>query len=1222
MKITLLILCITYLGMCISAQAQPSFNCNKANSETEKTICNSQELSLQDKKLSALYETILKGLSKQEQQQLKSDQKSWLKLREQTCGAIENSEKCLADIYRDRQIILAAKRAFDSGSFNQQNKTLKIRRLTPTGEDVNAGSEIVFQFDQPVVPIGKMERDASEIPVTISPQVNCEWRWLNTSSLACRLKNSEKLKLATRYNVVMRPGIQTESGAKLSKTFKASFTTKRPRVTYTRFKHWLTPETPLIAVTFNQPVTKDSVESSLYFGPKKIKLHAFENNIHRTLPWRQAIDLSKNPEKTDDQLKILDGKEARRVWVVEPEVPLESDAEIQLIVKPGLISAHGPIKGEEDRVVVSFATYPDFKFLGVRCTPVNERRSIVIHVDTLTSYKENGSELKRCAPLKSIGLLFSSPVLNSTIKDHVTFSPLLSGDLKDFDPWENKNDWSRLSYSYRRGKTFVVWLPQNLKAFEKYFISSDLNALVDEFNRPLKSPIDIALFTDHREPRLVMNHYEAVLEKDIDSDVPLYVTNLNKIDIQYSKLTSKSAASAETKEIPVQPIEDIAYSIPLTARELLDDESGIFFGALFPDPPPPYWNKLESLVQVTPFQVHFKLGHFNSMAWVTKFSDGKPVKDARVSLLKGSYKNIPELIDLDVTNNTGNNGIAMLPGLEEIDPNLSLINTTGRHRTGYFLKVETDDDIAVMPLNWSFSVVDYSVYPSLRQKRGHTHSWGTTAQGVYKLGDTIQYKIYVRDQSNKHWVSPLKTGYQLKVIDPTGKTIHELKDVALNEFGAFDGEFIVPEQAAVGWYRFNLISPARAEINQPRYQYQPMQVLVSDFTPSPFKVSTDLNGEVFSSEEKVEVTSLARLHAGGPFTDAEIRVTASLTPKLFATKNPKVKGFKFGNANNQYKTTLLNIRETLNEKGEHATDFVLPSTNIQYGEISVESAVKDDRGKSVASSKKAEFSGRDYYVGLKNSKWLYQKGKKSKLEVAVVDKFDNLIEGVDVAIDIFHREYKVSRVKGPGNAYLTQNIMEWVKESSCSIKSLSDISTCEFTTQHPGYYQFVATIKDSKQRIHSSTLYGWSVGEGVVVWDQRNDSTLQIVAEQTEYKIGDTARFLVKNPYPGAEALITVERYGVLDSWTQTLKTSTPVIEIPVKPDYLPGFYLSVVAVSPRVDKPIGPNNVDLGKPAYRIGYIEARVSDPFKEIDFKISTDNDVYKPREKVKAKIKNCR
>ena len=74
------------------------------------------------------------------------------------------------------------------------------------------------------------------------------------------------------------------------------------------------------------------------------------------------------------------------------------------------------------------------------------------------------------------------------------------------------------------------------------------------------------------------------------------------------------------------------------------------------------------------------------------------------------------------------------------------------------------------------------------------------------------------------------------------------------------------------------------------------------------------------------------------------------------------------------------------------------------------------------------------------------------------------------------------------------------------------------------------------------------------------------------------------------------------------------IIEVPIEPDYLPGFFVSVTVMSPRVDKPIDQNGVDLGKPAFRMGYVQTNVIDPYKELLVDIQPDKAVYKPREQV--------
>ena len=91
--------------------------------------------------------------------------------------------------------------------------SLKIVRITPSGEDVPPGRQVVIQFNRPVVPIGRMDRESSEIPVTIEPALKCSWRWLNTSALACQLGENDALSAATSYQMTIEPGIKTEDGA-------------------------------------------------------------------------------------------------------------------------------------------------------------------------------------------------------------------------------------------------------------------------------------------------------------------------------------------------------------------------------------------------------------------------------------------------------------------------------------------------------------------------------------------------------------------------------------------------------------------------------------------------------------------------------------------------------------------------------------------------------------------------------------------------------------------------------------------------------------------------------------------------------------------------------------------------------------------------------------------------------------------------------------------------
>ncbi len=1081
---------------------------------------------------------------------------------------------------------------FDS-SDSALKKPLQISRITPDGKDVPAGRKIVFQFNQPVVPLGRMDRKQDEIPIVITPSCNCAWRWINTSALACQLGNKDQLKMSTKYQITVKPGIETRDGNTIKKIVNHTFITARAKVSYAWFKTWKSPGTPVIRVVFNQPVSKNSVENHIFIlsaiGKKRYTLKA-------------------EPD-TRKQKKQKTAK-AYNVWLVSPLGELPLDSSMELRIEPGLISVHGKKKGITRRVIVKFDTYPEFRFIGVK-SRTNNNSDVLIN-----NFKDYESK-EFIDPFNQVSLVFSAPVIKEEIKDNIEFAPDLAGNRKDYDPWENVYSYSRLNSPHKRGRQYAIFLPGNLKAWQEYHVVSKGKGPKDEFGRLLPESIDIKFFTDHRKPELRLIHNRSVLEKTIDSEVPVYVTNLENLNVNYRKLTSKGSQKNLNHKVDIPAAPDIAYAVPLGVRGMLDGKSGAVYGNI--SAVSTLGSKLsnhEFFGQVTPFQVHVKLGHFNCLVWITDLHSGKIVSDAEVTIYKDSLSSLSSLKKILGATSSDKNGLAILPGTKILDPELNTLEWCNQPFAckRLFVHIQKGDDIAVLPLSGHFSLdtsqsSNYTIYNDQKTKYGHIHSWGTTAQGVYRAGDTIQYKIYVRDQDNNSFISAPDNAYKLQIFDPKGKVVHKKDKIKLSEFGSFNGEFTTLKTGAVGFYNFQLSA------DYTKLTWQPMKVLVSDFTPSPFHVENKLNSDLFHQGEKVEATCSALLHSGGPYIDAPFRITARLQNRYFVPKHHEAKKFNFDTYQKNQTHKIFQKKGMLDDKGKHSSWFTLPDKGVLYGKLTVESSVQDDRGKYIASTVSADYVGRDRFVGLRNTKWIYQEDKPARIEFMVVDEKGYPVKGTDVSIQIKHEVTKASRVKGAGNAYLTQYTSKWVNIETKVYKAKKDPVSWTFTPADPGSYRIKASIKDTKGREHSTRIHAWVAGVGRVVWQQPQDNTLQIIPEQEAYNIGDKARYLVKNPFPGATALITIERYGVIKSWTQKLETSTPVIEFDIEPDYVPGFYFSVVITSPRVEKPLGDNNIDLGKPAFRMGYVEVAVKDPYKEIIVKARSDKETYKPGNIVK-------
>ncbi len=728
------------------------------------------------------------------------------------------------------------------------------------------------------------------------------------------------------------------------------------------------------------------------------------------------------PQKSDDESHRHSGREARRIWLIEPMRELPLDTHVVLKTEPGLISALGPEAGVTSGEVVQFDTYPEFTFLGVKCT-ANDGKPLF----TPAGQPPGG----KCNPMQSVELSFSAPVERDKIGGRVTFNPPVGAwkqsskeESGQTETMENTEAGARVGYQFRqphsKGKTYEVWLPGGLKAAQEYTVQSrsrtmnvferlshwivswftrqDLTGVQDIFGRGLRHAVSCRFATDHRNANFVMDYADAVLEKGVESDVPLFVNNLNDYTFNYRRLTAEGSDDQRSFHKDVPSVKDVQFAVPLGVRAMLDGRTGAVFGSLQTSPMVGKYHP-RLFAQVTPYQVHLKLGHFNTIAWVTDMATGAPVAGAEVNLYQDAFTTLHAVKDSTARATTDARGVAVLPGTDTLDPDLSITGIYRDEDTRYFLRVRKGEDMALLPIAPSFVIDSYrssgseSVYPSNKKRYGHMRAWGMTAQGIYRAGDTIQYKIYVRDQDNQGFIPGPEKGYRLKIIDPMDKVVHEVKDITLSPFGGISGEFAVPKEGAVGWYQFKLIADfadksgndeqddaeerpeggadgrnEEAEDDRDsatRKSWVPMRVLVSDFTPSSFRVSTQLNGDLFHNSEQVDVVTHAELHSGGAYTDASSRITAMLDSAPFLSGHPLAKNFQFDSYLQETPSQQLFQKiDKVNDKGELALRFSTGMPKVVYGKLLVESAVADDRGKYMTGQAHAEYVGVDRLVGL------------------------------------------------------------------------------------------------------------------------------------------------------------------------------------------------------------------------------------------------------------------
>lgn len=1144
---------------------------------------------------------------------------------------------------------------FDSAVLNQTKAELKLLRITPKGDAVSASQrQIVFKFNQPVVALGDMQRSQTQVPITIRPKLQCEWLWIDTSTLSCQIKATSPLRPATRYQIELKPELAAVSGAKLVKGISHSFSTERPKLRRAYLENWTNLSKPVAGLRFNQPITRKSLAGKIWYqvNGKKVAVKIEQQ-------YNPYTDLIYGREKVGDEVielpRLLNRKwsklsaaeqqsellrrenivdEARQYWVVTPAQDLDENSWVSLELASGLKSIYGDLVSLVQTKAHRFKTLPKFEFLGMYCGQLDKPRTLIKpQFAASVKLREDDQEkpnydVAECLPSGPNYLAFSSPVSYKMANQNLLLTPLLSNQTKGSKLWPDyENDYQtenffRSRFSYQDTKPYYLTIPGWFKPFTQYGVKS-VAQLKDIQGRDLSKPIDMAFLTSHSQPRFGFSRQHSVLEKDVDSEVPLEITNIDSLKIvDYSITTAEQLTQNQQYQYQLPEDRDATIRIPSDVKTILNSQSGMLVGKMVVEPKVGQRDYSFS-VQVTPFHVHFKLGHFSSLVWITDLKTGLPVNNASVKLEIDQFDSIDPIGSESTIVKTDKNGVASLPGIVEFDPELKDFYNYKFNQPRIMLKVAKGDDIAVLPLDWSFMVRN-RVGHYMQSKESYLQAWGTTAQGVYRAGDKIDYKIYVRNQNSTNLVAPPNDYYQLEIVDPKGKVV-ESKPVTLSEFGTFSDSFKSNQNTAVGWYNFKLsysdqsfTQAAKNNKDIDKHELYPMQVLISDFTPASFKVRTELNGKHFNYGDTAKVNTSAKMYSGGAYANANARITATLESMAFQSKHPVAKGFNFDSRHYSPKTIHQN-NQSVNQQGELITDIPLPIDDVNYGRLRFESAVRDDRGKNIASAATAEYFGRDRFIGLRNTAWTHKSGKQADVEMVVTDTHGVPLKDIPIKVDIEHYQTRAARVKGSGNAYLTEYTYDWVKVADCVITSKVQAVTCSFIPEKPGQYRFSAKIKDSQNRDNQASIYTWVVGKGAVVWQQSPGHSLDMVPDAESYQAGQKAKILIKNPFPDAQALITVERYGIIRHYQQTLNGSTPIITVPIKKEDYPGVYVSVVVTSPRVQKPLGKDNVDLGKPEFRLGYLKLPVSDDTKELAVTAKPDREVYKPREQVSLSLR---
>ncbi|MBI5876961.1 MAG: Ig-like domain-containing protein [Chloroflexi bacterium] len=599
------------------------------------------------------------------------------------------------------------------------------------------------------------------------------------------------------------------------------------------------------------------------------------------------------------------------------------------------------------------------------------------------------------------------------------------------------------------------------------------------------------------------------------------------------------------------------------------------------------------LLVVSGLNLALKRGETEALVWATSLQTGKPVANQPVALYGPDNKVIAQ-------GKTDANGVfrGSFPRVEPFEPIFALSESDGRV-------------VAATGSDWNDGIGGFDYQLPMQYGSQEFYANLYTDRPVYRPGQTVYYKgILRRDNDATYSIPSDVISIPIKVRDSEGKAVLS-QNVTLDRFGAFDGQVVLSEAARTGYYNINFELGAAN-----RKYFGSVGFTVAEYRKPEFQVDVKTNKAEYANGETINLDAATTYFFGGPVADAKVQWRLLSDDYFFRPTN--VKGYwDFVDTDLllDRKRTGGVIREgkgTTDKAGNFHADVTADLRDYPLSQnFTLEVEVADINNQSVASRVTVPVHKGQIYIGLKPQKYLGTAGQEQAVDVLTVNSQGLPVASQNVSVSVYRRTWYSAREKREdGQFYWTSHYSDTLLTKQNVLTSAQGAGAAKFTPAAGGIYRIVADATDGAGNAVRSATTMWVFGSQFVNWRVDNNDRIELVSDKKQYDVGETAEILIPAPFAGGEALITIERGGILEVRRLTMAGNSEKLSVPIRAEYTPNVYVSVMLVKGRTG---------IAEPAqFKMGYASLDVATTQKELTVKITADKPQYAPGDKATLNI----
>ncbi|WP_411823094.1 alpha-2-macroglobulin family protein [Leptospira sp. 'Mane'] len=1094
-------------------------------------------------------------------------------------------------------------------SFFSQSASPHIELFTPEGSSKQV-KQTQVRFSKPIVALGdpRPKQDIFKINCPI-PGTS---RWIDSSTWVYEFE--KELPGGVKCDFTLSDSVKTLDGQNISGQKTFLFDTGGPSVLYLNpYSGNTIDEDQIFVLNLDAKPDISSVKRYAYFTEQdlsnRIGLEIVDGSE------RTAILRSRYTEDNENILLI----KAKQVFLPEKS--------IQLVWGKGIRSVWGGEIAEDE--IHNFKVRPPFS-VSFSCERVNAKAD--------------------CIPILPFNLYFSGAVPVESL-GKITLKSKSGKEYPSKLDSEDKNEkYSHyLSFTgpFPENEEFVIQIPKGLKdEADRDLVNQSsfpLNVRSGEFPPLAKFPSKFGILELNANPAIpiTVRNLEAQLplktqsltvagstQKTIDPvEIQKWFQALSKHEREKSIFVSKIVTGQPTSlNIPKpngkKAMEVIGIPLEKPGFYVVELASDVLGASLLEKKGKMY---VTSGALVTNMSVHFKWGRESSLVWVTSLDKAIPEPGVIIKIIdcKGVVRGTG-ITGKEGTVRFGKMGAGEVPycGYYEMGSGLSVFAQKG-------------EDVSFTSTNWDKGIESWRYQlPSAEYSGSSEIQTVVLDRTLFRAGETVHLKHFRRGHSMQGMTASDPKLYPKKVVIQHEGSGEKFDFPLIWSFpGSTESEFKIPKQARLGTYK--VFYPYSEEDDS-------YGITVASFRVEEFRLpvlrggiqlSEGANYLVSPSRAKVEL-NLQYLSGGGA-SKFPVTVRGKVSPQSFSVAE-EYSEFSFfpeqietgrvvldeegGDSNESSKSkTYPGEKINLDEKGFSSFVFEDLKSGSSDSSLEVEMEYLDPSGEIQTAYRSFPVYSANLRIGILPKGWMFTK-EKVEMQILALDLKNQPKKNQKISVKAYSRSFYSNRRRLVGGYYAYDHYKE-VKDlgTFCTGKTNEKgILFCEAPAPATGDLLFAASSEDEKGNVSSST-YGIWVASSEESWFEASDhNRMDILPEKRNVEVGETLKVQLRSPFREATALVTIEREGVIDSFVTSVTGKEPTISFPIKKEYSPNIYVSVLLLRGRVGDPKPTALVDLSRPSFRMGIVPIHVGWKPYELSVNVKTKNSSYKVREKVEATI----